>query len=670
LPIIILVNAVADDCNLRLTGVSMYTMGDVRNSWKKFRSITKKNIINRTSISRISALLIISVLLCQCSAGNDTFYSGQQHSFSTPFDDNYIYRWDSTAGTYSDNTNSNFSWTAPAVTEVATVSIGVTVSSKDCDMCKDHDSIEVTVLPIAITGPANQAALEGEPVSFAVSLEPEGTYNYIWQVKRPSDADFMDISPEATSSSYGFEAKLDDDGNQYRALVEGDFGLMTSDTASLSVKPLPKAALGVSITANMDPVEAGQVMQYTIQYVNEGHSEVHGVGLKETYDTNTEFISADPMPDSNNDLWTIGDLKPGESASISIMARVNPDVKDNAELKNVVNMFCEEKATAEAIAITIAKNAGNKLVVMESQNSTNLYQAENATDLSKNLQQNYSETAPIENVMEAGPSSENSENIRDAVNSTTHAESINDSATLDLHQNDIGTNSNSPENGTEQIAVWNLPEADQANKSQFESDAKANLEDDTLTNDHVAGETLTVQSWRHHRLQKQVPLLSEVADDENTEIDSSSAEDNLPAATGIIEPPDKNTAEDTATLSFGDGINIDVVFELGDSLLGAANVVVQEAVKELIQSSSSSDGTDIALSTNATNTSLIDSESGQSGSNATQTQSANGLLKMQIEQHSITDLGAGSSSPEVIVADAIQPEPNGDTLEPAINQTD
>jgi len=446
---------------------------------------------------------------------------------------------------------------------------------------------------------------------------------------------------------------------------------MTSDTASLSVKPLSNAALGVSINANMDFVEAGKVMQYTIQYVNEGHSEVHGVGLKETYDTNTAFMSADPMPDSNNDLWTIGDLKPGESASINIMARVNPDVKDNTELKNVVNMFCEEKATAEAIAITIAKSAGNKLVVMESQNGTNLYQAENATDLSKNLQQNYSEnvTAPIENVMEAIPSAENSENIRDAVNSTSYAESINDSATLDLHQNDIGTNSNSPENGTEQIAVWNLQEADQANKSQSESDAKANLQDDTSTNDHVAGETLTVQSWRHSRSQEQVPLISEVADDANTEIDSSSAEGNLPA-TGIIEPPDKNTAEDTCTLSFGDGIDIDVVFELGSSLAGAAIVVVQDTVKELIQSSSSSDGTDIALSTNATNTSLIDSESSQSGSNATQTQSANGLLKMQIEQKSITDLGAGSGSPDVIAADAIQPELNGDTLEPAINQTD
>jgi hypothetical protein len=56
-----------------------------------------------------------------------------------------------------------------------------------------------------------------------------------------------------------------------------------------------------------------------------------------------------------NDLWTIGDLLPGETGTIKIMVEVNPSSADDTLLGNVVNMACIEQANSQDIAETSVK---------------------------------------------------------------------------------------------------------------------------------------------------------------------------------------------------------------------------------------------------------------------------------------------------------------------------
>lgn len=130
----------------------------------------------------------------------------------------------------------------------------------------------------------------------------------------------------------------------------------------------PNYAVAVNQMADPNPVEAGQILRYAINYSNTGNDEVHGVAIKDIYDQNVTYVSSNPLTNpGRDDSWTIGDLKPGESGDIIVEVRVKPSAADGTILKNVVSMASTE-ASSEAIAETAVKV-----------NPRNLTKAENKT---------------------------------------------------------------------------------------------------------------------------------------------------------------------------------------------------------------------------------------------------------------------------------------------------
>ena len=127
----------------------------------------------------------------------------------------------------------------------------------------------------------------------------------------------------------------------------------------------PNYAVAVNQIADPNPVEAGQILHYNINYSNTWNDDVHGVAIKDFYDQNVTYLSSIPLTSpGKGDSWTIGDLKPGESGDIIVEVRVNPSAADGTLLKNAVNMASTE-ASSEAIAETIVKGTPRNLTKAE-----------------------------------------------------------------------------------------------------------------------------------------------------------------------------------------------------------------------------------------------------------------------------------------------------------------
>jgi hypothetical protein len=151
---------------------------------------------------------------------------------------------------------------------------------------------------------------------------------------------------------------------------------------------------------------------------------------------------------------------------------------------------------------------------------------------------------------------------------------------------------------------------------------------------------------------------------------STTNADPYPATEDPEEASDQSPAEEICTLSFGEGLDVDVVFEKSNALVGTAYVIMEEAVKEVIGSGSSSDGTNTSAS--LTNTTLVP-ESGidQISANINQTKAENALLEIMAGSTGKTDETPEQSNTleigsEIAVA---LPDPNENPPEQAINQT-
>lgn len=124
------------------------------------------------------------------------------------------------------------------------------------------------------------------------------------------------------------------------------------DVFSLEVE-LPQPDLKINKRADPDPVEAGGVLKYTIDYANDGDADATGVVIKETYDENVTFITSTPRPDpGDDDTWTIGNLSRDVTGSIVILVRVNSSLESGSTLINRVNITSAENVTGEVVIET------------------------------------------------------------------------------------------------------------------------------------------------------------------------------------------------------------------------------------------------------------------------------------------------------------------------------
>ncbi|MBD3309502.1 DUF11 domain-containing protein, partial [candidate division KSB3 bacterium] len=117
-----------------------------------------------------------------------------------------------------------------------------------------------------------------------------------------------------------------------------------------------KSASGLAIqkTGSSDPVKPGDNLTYTITYSNssEASQTATNVVVRETYDANVTFVSANPSPDlGTNDTWTIGNLDPGDSGTITITVRIKEAVPHDTEIVNIV-VISSAQGSASAQQVT------------------------------------------------------------------------------------------------------------------------------------------------------------------------------------------------------------------------------------------------------------------------------------------------------------------------------
>ena len=96
-----------------------------------------------------------------------------------------------------------------------------------------------------------------------------------------------------------------------------------------------------------DPVEAGELLVYTIAYGNSGNEDATGVVITETYDANVTFVAADPAPTGGDNVWTIGPVGVGVSDTIVLTVEVTSPLPNGTLLTNRVTLDSDQSSPVE-----------------------------------------------------------------------------------------------------------------------------------------------------------------------------------------------------------------------------------------------------------------------------------------------------------------------------------
>ena len=83
-----------------------------------------------------------------------------------------------------------------------------------------------------------------------------------------------------------------------------------------------------------DPVHPGAPLSYTLWIANPSANPVQNVVVTETYPPQFSYVSANPAPDSGNNVWNLGTLQPGDVVPIVISGTVLGSAQGGSILTN------------------------------------------------------------------------------------------------------------------------------------------------------------------------------------------------------------------------------------------------------------------------------------------------------------------------------------------------
>lgn len=161
------------------------------------------------------------------------------------------------------------------------------------------------------------------------------------------------------------------------------------------VMMMPKQPdLKISLADNPDPVRPGDVLNYTLSYLNRGGAAL-GIVIEANFDSDVELLSADPAPDageSNRYRWTLGELAKNESGTIRVSVRTSASLSDGSTISTSARISSDEGSSSQVTAGTkisqtapslfIEKTASNLLMMPGSTlNYTIVYENKGAFDV-------------------------------------------------------------------------------------------------------------------------------------------------------------------------------------------------------------------------------------------------------------------------------------------------
>jgi hypothetical protein len=316
--------------------------------------------------------------------------------------------------------------------------------------------------------------------------------------------------------------------------------------------------------------------------------------------------------------------------------------------------------------ISILPRKETKLDIKAISNNTNSTIISDNAELAPVLSNGTENSTATISISEYGTSdaaSESPKNIMILSNQTVDTLSLEDSQSLDLAQNNTATQSATIIFGNDSNQV--IASASQENASLTDlisgSNSAINIENDSA-NIAVSGEILSISGANPSQATE--PLTDKSRQVAIVEKPSAAETNNE-----VANQNDQNAAEETCTLSFGDGVDINVVFEQSSSLADETHVVIDGAIEELISGNSPTDGT-INPSTSINATSMPDSGMDQTGSSINQTQKSNAMPEIKSDPLGKTDLTIEPSAADILQEAVSLPELNDVPSDPAINQTD
>jgi uncharacterized repeat protein (TIGR01451 family) len=119
----------------------------------------------------------------------------------------------------------------------------------------------------------------------------------------------------------------------------------SQDDSELTTVASSSPALSIVKTADIDPIQPGDTLEYTIVFENTGTQVATNVVITETYDPNVTFLSSTPVPDGGTDnTWTWGPLSPFDGPqTIVVYVTVNSPLVDGTVLENHVSINSDEQ---------------------------------------------------------------------------------------------------------------------------------------------------------------------------------------------------------------------------------------------------------------------------------------------------------------------------------------
>jgi uncharacterized repeat protein (TIGR01451 family) len=115
--------------------------------------------------------------------------------------------------------------------------------------------------------------------------------------------------------------------------------------------------LDLSKFDNLEPVEAGGVLMYTIYVNNTGTANATNVTVTELYDANVSYVSATPVPNPGNNIWNFSTINASETKTITITVNVTAPLSNGTLLLNYVNVTSDQNVTNQIVISTTVRSA-------------------------------------------------------------------------------------------------------------------------------------------------------------------------------------------------------------------------------------------------------------------------------------------------------------------------
>ena len=112
---------------------------------------------------------------------------------------------------------------------------------------------------------------------------------------------------------------------------------------TLTPKQIPVCTMEIEKTGTPE-VNPGGTIDYTITFKNTGTADCTGGGveLKDFYDGETTFVSANPAPMSGDNFWNFGTVEPDEEHTVQIAVTASSNAQDGDVLTNKACVWAEQ----------------------------------------------------------------------------------------------------------------------------------------------------------------------------------------------------------------------------------------------------------------------------------------------------------------------------------------